>query len=431
MKILKSSHINPFGGLNFVLQEFENKKIGKLLGEHLPKLPTQCKYSWKDIVYAFWSVYFCGGDCVEDLGGNFNHNLKHLPFFKTPSPDRVLDRFKELSLPKVVLKSPRGKSLNELSVNQDMNSLNLKILTALSILPKEALILDYDNTIIFNNKADSKNTYKKAYGYCPGVGIIGKNVVYVENRNGNSDVRTFQDQTLTRMFNLLDANNIKIKVFRADSGSYLNEVVKLVNKKANHFYIKARMNAAVARAINDIECWRKIETVTETIYRGEIEYKPFIKAHKEAKSKEPLKTHRLVVSKIERKDKQVNLFTNEACIYSAIITNDYQKSSDDIVYFYNQRGTIEKEFDVLKNDFGWNNLPFSKLEQNTVFMIFTAICRNLYHHIITLFSQKCEFLKANFRIKKFIFRFITIPAKWIKTSREYKLRIYGNLHFKT
>jgi hypothetical protein len=312
-----------------------------------------------------------------------------------------------------------------------MNSLNLKILTALSILPKEALIIDYDNTIIFNNKADSKNTYKKAYGYCPGVGIIGKNVVYVENRNGNSDVRTFQDQTLTRMFNLLDANNIKIKVFRADSGSYLNEVVKLVNKKANHFYIKARMNAAVARAINDIECWRKIETATETIYRGEIEYKPFIKAHKEAKSKEPLKTHRLVVSKIERKDKQVNLFTNEACIYSAIITNDYQKSSDDIVYFYNQRGTIEKEFDVLKNDFGWNNLTFSKLEQNTVFMIFTAICRNLYHHIITLFSQKCEFLKANFRIKKFIFRFITIPAKWIKTSREYKLRIYGNLHFKT
>ena len=106
-------------------------------------------------------------------------------------------------------------------------------------------------------------------------------------------------------------------------------------------------------------------------------------------------------------------------------------TNNEIVFFYNQRGTIEKEFDVLKNDFGWNNLPFSKLEQNTVFMIFTAICRNLYHYIITRFSEKYKNLKANFRIKKFIFRFISIPAKWIKSSRQYKIRIYGDLYFKT
>ena len=344
MKILKPSHINPFGGLNFVLQEFENKKTGKILEEHLPKLPAQCKYSWKDIVYAFWSVYFCGGDCVEDLGGNFHHNLKHLPFFKVPSPDRVLDRFKELSLPKVLLKSPKGKSINELSINQDMNSLNLKTLTALGVLSKEALILDYDNTIIFNNKADSKNTYKKAYGYCPGVGLIGKSVVYVENRNGNSDVRTFQDQTLTRMFNLLDDHNIKIKAFRADSGSYLNEVVKLVSKKANHFYIKARMSSALATAINNVDNWEKIETNNEIIYRGEIQFKPFKRANRNKIAPEHLQTYRLIVSKIEREDKQVNLFTEEAYIYSAILTNDWGMDATEIVFFYNQRGTVEKEF---------------------------------------------------------------------------------------
>ncbi len=431
MKLLKSTQISPFGGLNFVLEEFENKNIGHLLKEHLPLLANQCQYSWKDILYSFWSIYFCGGDCIEDLEGNFHHHLKGNYFIKVPSPDRVLDRFKELSKDKVLLKSPRGKSIHEFSMNQNLNTLNLKILSALNALSVKELTLDYDNTLMFNNKADSAKTYKKAYGYCPGVGIIGNHIVYIENRNGNSNPRTLQDETLSRMFNLLDTQHIKIKAFRADSASYLYNVLRLVEQRADCFYIKARMNAALARAINDIECWEKIETATETIYRGEIRYKPFIKAHKEAKSKEVLKTHRLVVSKIERKDKQVNLFTNEAYIYSAIITNDYQKSSDAIVYFYNQRGTIEKEFDVLKNDFGWKNLPFSKLEQNTVFMIFTAICRNLYHHIITLFSQKCKFLKANFRIKKFIFRFITIPAKWIKTSRQYKLRIYGNLHFKT
>ena len=36
-----------------------------------------------------------------------------------------------------------------------------------------------------------------------------------------------------------------------------------------------------------------------------------------------------------------------------------------------------------------------------------------------------------FRIKKFIFRFICIPAKWIKSGRMIKLRLYGNIYFKT
>jgi len=59
------------------------------------------------------------------------------------------------------------------------------------------------------------------------------------------------------------------------------------------------------------------------------------------------------------------------------------------------------------------------------------MCRNLFQYIIEKFSKKVKTLKPNFRIKKFIFRFITIPAKWIKNSRQYKLRIYGDVHFKT
>ena len=47
--------------------------------------------------------------------------------------------------------------------------------------------LDYDNTYIFSGKADSRNTYLKQYAYAPGLGFIGKQVVYLENRNGNVD----------------------------------------------------------------------------------------------------------------------------------------------------------------------------------------------------------------------------------------------------
>lgn len=64
MKTINSAAINPFGGLNFVLEEFDRLSIGKQLAEHLPELAPQSCYSWRDILYSFWSIFFCGGDCI-------------------------------------------------------------------------------------------------------------------------------------------------------------------------------------------------------------------------------------------------------------------------------------------------------------------------------------------------------------------------------
>lgn len=431
MKVINSSHISPFGGLNFVLKEFETLNLGNLLNENLPCLPVQSKYQWKDILYSFWSIYFCGGDCIEDLSGNFNHHLRQNPFLKIPSPDRVLERFKKLSFPKENFSVPRGISNHEFSFNDPLNKLNLQILKKIRFNMDEKLTLDYDNTLLFNDKADSRWSYKNRSGYCPGVGIIGKNVVFIENRNGNSDAKTLQVETLGRMFSLLDQQNIKIHAFRADGASYQMGVIEIISKNVEKLYMRACMSDALAREIANIDNWEEVNLGTEIGYRGDIIFTPFMRTAKRNKTLDQLKSYRLVVTKLERSDKQIDLFTNEACKYSAILTNDYEMTKDEVAYFYNQRGAIEKEFDVLKNDFGWNNLPFSKLEQNTVFLFFTAICRNLYDYIINLFSLKFKCLNQNFRIKKFIFRFIAIPAKWIKNARQNKLKIYGNLHYKT
>jgi len=167
------------------------------------------------------------------------------------------------------------------------------------------------------------------------------------------------------------------------------------------------------------------------IYRGETTFTPFARAARDLNESQNLKEYRLIVTKEKRRDGQVNLFTSEAFLYSSIVTNDKKKSIDEIVYFYNERGAIEREFEVLKYDFGWNKLPFSKLSQNNVYLLITAICKNIYHYLIHHFSKKVSNLKPTFRLKKFIFRFITIPAKWIKHSRQMYLRIYGEISFKT
>jgi hypothetical protein len=371
-------------------------------------------------LYSFWSVYFCGGDCIEDLSGNFNRHLKQNPFLKIPSPDRVLERFKGLSLPKENFSVPRGTSSHEFSFNDPLNRLNLQVLKQIKFNVNEKLTLDYDNTLILTDKADSRWSYKNKSGYCPGVGIIGKNVVFIENRNGNSDAKTLQTETLSRMFALLDEQNIKIHAFRADGASYQMNVIETISKNVEKLYMRACMSDALAKEITSISNWEQVDLGTEMGYRGDIEFTPFIRTAKRNKTLDKLKSYRLVVTKMERGDKQIDLFTN-----------DYEMTKEEVAHFYNQRGAIEKEFDVFKNDFGWNNLPFFKLEQNTVFLFFTAICRNLYDYIINLFSISFKCLSQSFRIKKFIFRFITIPAKWIRNARQFKLKVYGNLHFKT
>lgn len=428
MKIVKSyQQITPFGGLSFVYQFLEHKQVGEYINSYLCDLPNQCKYSWKDIIYSLWSIPFCGGDCIEDLSINLKTNIQRIPYFRVPSSDSVLKRLKELAKPQQTLVSKYYGKSHDFSINMALNKLNLKLIKKMGGFSEKAIVLDYDNTILTNKKADSRMTYIKQKGYCPGVGIIGNKIVYVENRNGNSDAQTFQDKTVNRMFKLLKSEGISIDVFRADSASYQLQIIEAAKKYASKFYIKARINQTVAKAISSINKWTPIKISGEELLIASTTFVPFHGSKVLRKKDLILSPYRLVVMKVPRADGQINLFTNEAFLYKAIITNDYQMSDIEVFNFYNQRGAIEKEFDVLKNDFGWNNIPFSNLNENTVYMILTAMCRNVFSFVIKLFSIGNKMLRSNFRIKKFVFRFVIIPAKWLIKGRENVLKVYCSL----
>ncbi len=397
------------------------------MNSYLCDLPSQSKYSWKDIIYSLWAIPFCGGDCIEDLSINLKNYIQDIPYFKIPSSDSVLKRLKELAKPqRTVVSKYYGKS-HDFSINMALNKLNLKLIKKMGGINDKTIILDYDNTILTTEKADSRMTYIKQKGYCPGVGIIGDKIVYIENRNGNSDAKTYQEKTVNRMFKLLKSEGVKIDAFRADSASYQLQVIEAAKKYANKFYIKARTNQTVAVAINNINKWNAVKINNEELLLGSTTYIPFHRSKSLRKNKIPLSSYRLVVMKVPRKDGQVNLFTNEAYLYKSIITNDHDMSDIEVFDFYNQRGAAEKEFDILKNDFGWNSIPFSNLNENTVYMIFTAMCRNIFSFVIKLFSIGNKLLKPNFRIKKFIFRFVILPGKWLERGRQNVLNIYCSL----
>ena len=135
------------------------------------------------------------------------------------------------------------------------------------------------------------------------------------------------------------------------------------------------------------------------------------------------KAYRLVIQRQKRMDSVQDLWEGEYT-YRCILTNDYESSVREIVEFYNLRGGKERIFDDMNNGFGWDRLPKSFMAENTVFLLLTALVRNFYKAIIQRLDVKRFGLKATSRIKAFVFWFVSVPAKWIRTSRRYVLNIY-------
>ena len=70
------------------------------------------------------------------------------------------------------------------------------------------------------------------------------------------------------------------------------------------------------------------------------------------------------------------------------------------------------------------------MAENTVFLLLTAIIRNIYKFLMGRLDTKAFGLKKCSRIKAFVFKFISVPAKWIRTARHYELNIYTHFSFR-
>jgi hypothetical protein len=411
-----SDKINPFGGINFVDNIIVNTEVLELIDHELGVRPAQAEYSYSDIIRALWLLTFTGGDCAEDITEHFRPSLVDLQGFTVPGADTLLRVQKQLATEKEFSMSDKGIQ-HEFNINMTMNRLMVKQLMICNQLSAKytEYTFDYDNQFLPADKYDAKRSYKHADGYFPGIASINNMPVYLENRNGNSNVKYKQSETLVRAYGLLDEFDIKIKRSRMDCGSFSQEIVKTVETNSEYFYIRAQRCDNLYEQINQIKTWLTVEIGFKQYEVASIEYAPFGKN----------KVYRYVISREKNTDGQCNLFTGDHYLYRAIMTNDYEKNDLDVILFYNERGGSERLFDEMNNDFNWNKLPFSFLHENTVFMIIMAMCRNMYHFLIEYISKKVDFVKPFYRLKKFILRFVVVPTKWIRRARQDILKIFS------
>ena len=412
---IKSEKLTPFGGI-FSIMEYFDSMLSSVIDSTLGVRSKLAGYQYSEIVRSLMCIYFCGGSCVEDVT---SHLMKHLslhPKLRTCSADTILRAIKELTTENTSCTSDAGKNYN-FNTADKLNTLLLNCLLAMGQLKSGVgYDLDFDHQFIETEKLDAKVTYKKFTGYRPGVAVIGDVIVGIENSDGNTNVRFCQKDTLERIFKRLEQKGIAINRFRADCGSCSEDIVGKVEEYRRFFYIRANRCSSLYDRIAALENWTKV-----LINGIEFELSSILV------EKWAGKTYRLVVQRQKRTGGEQE-FWEKDYVYRCILTNDYESSEKEIVEFYNLRGGKERIFDDMNNGFGWNRLPKSYMKENTVFLLLTALIRNFYKAIMQKIATEKFGLKATSRIKAFVFKFISVPAKWIRMSRQFVLNMYTDNH---
>jgi len=412
---IKDTQIGSFGGIFQIFDRIDSTGLSGLIDRTLGPRCGRSSYSYSEIFKCFAAVYLCGGDAVEDINDFRGDEYTSNPSYRFCSPDTMLRSLSELSVGDTEVESA-CRAKYRFNINDRMNDLLVKSLLLSGLVKdRRRVTLDYDNQIIPTEKRDAKYTYKKMFGYFPGIAQIDLNPCYIENRDGNAPVKLEQDEVFDRLFKVLRDNGIEVEKARMDCGSYTADVVGSVAENCRWFYIRAAQCASLHAHYDDIADgdWKRAEIGHTPCELASIPFTAFF----------PERGYRLVVQRTKVTDKESALFDHY--IHRCILTNDWTSSEEEIVRFYNQRGTSETTFDVMNNDFGWGSLPCSNKAQNTVFMILMAMTRNFYRAAVTALSEVREFkVEATSRVKRFGFRFMQVPFRWVRHGRQMILRLY-------
>ena len=256
---IKSEKLTPFGGIFSIMEQFDSMLspvIDSTLGQRCCSI---IGYQYSEIVRSLMSVYFCGGSCVEDVTSHLMRHLSYHPVLRTCSSDTILRAIKELTQDNISYTSDQGKTY-DFNTADKLNTLLVNALISTGELKdEEGYDVDFDHQFLETEKYDAKPTYKKFLGYRPGVYVIGDKIVYIENSDGNTNVRFYQADTHKRFFALLKSKNIRVNRFRADCGSCSKEIVGEIEKHCKHFYIRANRCSSLYDDIFALRGWKTEE----------------------------------------------------------------------------------------------------------------------------------------------------------------------------
>ena len=152
---IKYEKITPFGGIFHVREQF-SRYVGPVIDKVLGLRCTSFGYQYGEIAGSLASVYFCGGNSVEDVTSHLMPHLSLHPTLRTCSSDTIYDFNTATKLNRLLVKA---------------------LLSTGQLMAGASYDLDFDHQSIETEKYDAKMTYKKFTGYSPSVAVIGDLIV--------------------------------------------------------------------------------------------------------------------------------------------------------------------------------------------------------------------------------------------------------------
>jgi len=431
LKVTRSDRkVTPYGGVIPILKILRDHGIPDLINKVLGKRPPQAQYSYDEIIITMLMMIYCGCDRLSNIT-LLEEKLAGVLGFEIPSHDTIGRVLKSLATKnnisehvtrgKITSKDERKRkgrktyeiiTVRETNENHKLNELLVRTLKSFKVLSAdENTTVDIDATIIPTKAYQAKKTYKKMTGFFPMVSLIGDYPVYIGMRNGNvspmAEIKKTVINTLEVVENYLQ---IPVNKVRMDGGGYNLQAFNYMEEKGIKFYVGGVLRPRVLEEIENHDLWQPINLETFDCFwnckAASIPYK-LVEGQNE---------YRLIVLRADTTSKSIptNWIKDKTgnTAYRVIISNDWDMPMDELVSFYNQRGTSETKFAELKNDFGWKYPPFGDMNQNTVYLFVMALAKGLYHAVKKFIRSKgVKQVRLNSRIKEFRFTFICVSCE--------------------
>ena len=230
---IKNENITSLGGIYHIMDVFSKLGFEKLTESVLGKRGSSGKaFSHGSIFGSLFFSYLCGGDCLEDINALIGQ-FRQRPDTLLPGADTVGRGLKELAEENIVYKSETSGKSYSFNTAEKLNTLLLRMIRRMGLIKVGSHVdLDFDHQFVSANKFDAKYSYKQDFGYFPGWASIGGIIVGGENRDGNTNVRFHQEDTLRRIMNRVTSElGVVIERFRADCGSFSKEIITFYNER--------------------------------------------------------------------------------------------------------------------------------------------------------------------------------------------------------
>lgn len=431
----EKSIITSFAGLPLVVETMRALKLSDTIKEllHIKKRGSGF-YSENDYVESFISLLAAGGTRLDDFTRlQADKGLKELGLSIPSSESARLflyafheEEFLKDGPDKGAFVPPETEQL------KNLGSLKRQIIAKIDDRPMSATI-DGDATVIESNKEEARPTYLGYTGYQPVVNYWAEKdmILADEFRDGNVPASYDLTPSLLRSIEMLPDSVTEVR-YRADSASYnhnLMDTLRDLSINGRHikviFAISADMTESLRGEIEKLpsDSWKPLRKVTDKgLIAGRKEWADVVFVPSKGSTKKDSTPDRYLAIRV--RPSQGELFSDgNAYRYYAVVTNNWGWDGERLLRWHREKcGTIEKVFDVLKNDLAGGVMPCGRFYANAAWWRLNCIAYN----VLSVMKRKALPRDwATYRMKALRFFLIGVAGRVIRTGRQLFLRFAG------